>query len=675
MPRKIICQVIDWRITAECNSACDYCYGSADLPSLDLKKKKTIIDWIVQSKCKNVCISGGEPLLDNDAVEIIAELHNRGIAVFLSTNGTKYFDYQHELEGCISKLSLPLDGYDEKSNGINGRCLVDSGHRKESFTAVKRILDYYTNTSRNFSIKVSTALTKRNANLEYFHKMYKFLRDYSIDQWKIYEFIPEGRGADNKDDLMLSKEELEQFLYDIKPLQNEIHEDNKFPLVLATRKMRDSAYFIIQPDGTVMIPIDSFKTNTVKETIIGDLNKDSFNSVLEVWRSKVSGMRYNTNNESRMVSRSMAERYIDQIDKKIVYYLDRDPLQTDDQLLEKLLETCEISTEELQERIDKLYGIRAIKHIMPIINVAQFGLEIFLLNLYFKHNEQMGATEIAEILSNDESIAWVSECYEYEVMEDVDSSDGYIIFRISIFAENNRVVEQRILKLRNRFKEVLFRYEYDSVPEKYICGQGFLVRKADLLTPNPAGMENDHIVLEQQSVSISEKEFRVISAMVMTNSSRFTIRNIAKNASMDEFVVKEIIDGLLAKTIINKFQVVTDPKILGYQWYEFFISFHEPQHKEEFENYVKNLDSVTHINTLNGGSWDIDVEINVEQANDCSTIWSYLDAKFGSYMRSSKITRIKKEHKFYFLIPVTLEAMHRSVKIPLWHKLFAKIRG
>ena len=141
---------------------------------------KEIIDGIVQTKCKNVCISGGEPLLDNDAVNIIAELHNRGIAVFLSTNGTKYFDYQHELESRISKLSLPLDGYDEDSNSINGRCVIESGNKKESFTAVKRILDYYTNTSRNFSIKVGTVLTKRNANHDFFSKMYDFLKEYTL---------------------------------------------------------------------------------------------------------------------------------------------------------------------------------------------------------------------------------------------------------------------------------------------------------------------------------------------------------------------------------------------------------------------------------------------------------------------------------------------------------------
>ena len=84
---------------------------------------------------------------------------------------------------------------------------------------------------------------------------------------------------------------------------------------------------------------------------------------------------------------------------------------------------------------------------------------------------------------------------------------------------------------------------------------------------------------------------------------------------------------------------------------------------------------MTHINTLNGGSWDIDVEINVEQANDCSIIWSDLDAKFGSYMRSKKITRINKEHKFYFLIPVTIEAMKKSVKPPRLRRLLTILHG
>ena len=53
---------------------------------------------------------------------------------------------------------------------------------------------------------------------------------------------------------------------------------------------------------------------------------------------------------------------------------------------------------KIEIRIDKLYSIRAIRHVMPVINVAQFGLEVFLINLFFKQSLSMDSAEIAEIL-------------------------------------------------------------------------------------------------------------------------------------------------------------------------------------------------------------------------------------------------------------------------------------
>ena len=115
--------VIDWRITSQCNNNCKFCYGNKDIISTQEVDK--IIDFIKFSNCEAVCITGGEPLLDNNVYYIIEKLHKIGVAIYLSTNGTEFLANRKLIEPYISKLSLPLDGYDEQSNTINGIIIND----------------------------------------------------------------------------------------------------------------------------------------------------------------------------------------------------------------------------------------------------------------------------------------------------------------------------------------------------------------------------------------------------------------------------------------------------------------------------------------------------------------------------------------------------------------------
>lgn len=640
----IECNIIDWRITAKCNCNCEYCYASANLPEMSQDTIQGIIDSIIKSGCRTVCISGGEPLLSQNAIPIIKQLHSNGISIYLSTNGTEYLKHRKELEKYISKLSLPLDGFDEDSNKINGRMISpNNAGIISSFQAVKDILDYYEKHPHNFAIKVGSVLTSKNLCIDHFKKIYKFLRDYSIDLWKIYEFIPEGRGKVNQKALSIPTEKLTEFVAEFKQFQKNISSISKFDCILSTRAMRDSAYFIIQPNGTVIIPIDNYETG-VAEVMVGDLTNQDIIDVLIQWDKQISSIKHNANFETRCITRSLAKTHIDKIDKAIIYYLDKKPLQDYSDLAKKI---C-ISKEELEDRIDKLYSIRAIRHIMPIINVSQFNLEVFLLNLYFKINSSLDASQIAEILCHEPYIAWVAECYEYNTNED------YVIFRISIFAENNAILNGRIKYLRSIFGEILYRYETDIVPEKYIFGKNFLMDKIG----GPL-LSYDHITLDSSKVRLTKKEYSVILAM--NSSERLTIDTIVKASSLSKKIVVRIIDELLSRAVINKFQIVLDANVLGYQCYKFFIKFNSCESKDSFENYVKTLPNVTHINTLNAGRWDIDVEIHIDRPEDCAIIWADLENRFIDSILNKKLIRIKREHKFKFLIDATLNNIENSV--------------
>ena len=650
----IECNIIDWRITAKCNCDCDYCYASADLPEMSQDTIDKTIEAIIKSGCKTVCISGGEPLLSNNAIPIIKQLHSNGISIYLSTNGIEYMKHKEELEKYISKLSLPLDGYDEESSKINGREASREGTSiGSSFQAVKNILDYYEEHPHNFAIKVGTVLTSKNLSIDYFKKIHELLKNYSIDLWKIYEFIPEGRGKINQINLTISADKLSAFSEEFKQFQESISSISKFNCVLATRSMRNAAYFIIQPNGTVIVPIDNGESG-VTEVLIGDLAKQDIADILVEWHNQANSIKHNVNYETRCVSRSLAKAHIDRIDKEIIYCLDQNPLQEYSSVLAKI-KNADISLEELERRIDKLYSIRAIRHIMPVINVAQFGLEVFLLNLFFKYNSILDSSQIAEILCHDPYIAWVAECYEYK------TDDNYIIFRISILIENNTKLYERVKHLRAIFGEILYRYEIDIVPDKYICGQSFLMEK-----PETAMLSHDHITLDSSRTKLTRKEYAVIVAM--NSSERLTIGKIAKAASIHKDEAQRIIDELLSRAVINKFQVVLDTNVLGYQCYMFFVKFDTYESKELFENYVKTLPNVTHINTLNAGRWDIDVEIHVDKPETCAEIWADLEDRFSDNISDKKLIRIKKDHKFKFLIDSTLRHIEDSIDTSWWKR-------
>ena len=651
----IKCNIIDWRITAKCNSCCDYCYASDSLPEMSMDVANKIIDSIIKSGCKAVCISGGDPLLNDNAVSIIRQLHNSGISVYLSTNGIEYMKHRCELEKYISKLSLPLDGFDEDSNKINGRKVSynNKEERISGFQSVIDILDYYENHPHNFAIKIGTVLTSRNLYIDYFKKMYELLKNYSIDLWKIYEFIPEGRGTSNQDELKLSSDALDIFLKEFKQFQDSISNIGKFKCLFATRSMRNSAYFIIQPNGTVIVPVDNGNIG-VNEVLIGDLATQDMSYILAEWYKRVSSIKYNANYESRCVTRNFAKTHIDKIDKEIIYYLDQNPLQDYAELVSKIKEE-HISHDELERRIDKLYSIRAIRHIMPVINVSQFGLEVFLLNLYFKPNSALDSTRIAEILCHDPYIAWVAECYEYN------TNESYVIFRISILIENNTKLYERIKYLRSIFGEMLYRYEIDIVTDKYICGQNFLIEKID-----NSALSHDHITLDSMRTRLTKKEYSVILAM--NSSERLTVDTIAKAASLRKDIVLKIIDELLSRAVINKFQVVLYTNVLGYQSYMFFVKFNSCNSKDLFEEFIKLLPNVKHINTLNTGCWDIDVEIHVDKPETCAQIWTDLENRFADDILDKKLIRIEKDHKFKFLIDSTLKNIEDSIDTRWWKR-------
>ena len=290
---------------------------------------------------------------------------------------------------------------------------------------------------------LGTVLTKSNMFQENFEKLFDFLSQYSIiKKWKIFELIPEGNGSSlfqnngyTSEEYNIMQKRIEKYVYESK-------KDYSFDIDFSHRQNRDSAYFIIIPDGKVIIPID--EGDSVNEKVLGDILSEDIDRIISNWQSNCNELNCFTNFEKRIASQSLAVQ-LDNVDRRILYYFDKDPLELNTSLEENLYlrENMSLSREEIDNRLNYLYDIRAIDHVMPLINIANFGLDLFLCNLYFKKEMKNQVDHIASFLCYNGNIAWVAECYDWQ------NDDKYLIFRIAIYAKNNSQMYDILNKIVN----------------------------------------------------------------------------------------------------------------------------------------------------------------------------------------------------------------------------------
>jgi MoaA/NifB/PqqE/SkfB family radical SAM enzyme len=264
-------EIITFRITSSCSQNCCYCYGPKNIPGLNFEKLKEIFKLFAQRGVKGVVLTGGEPLIRDDIKKIFKELKRYKFKIFLDTNGDLFFKYKNSINRFVNVLGLPLDSASR----------VKSYRDKNNFDQILKILEYYKNFKKRPKIKIGTVVTKEN--VEELPKIADLLKKYSIDTWKIYQFIPIGQVAiQNKKDLLV---ETQLFLKQANKIR---HEYNQFfEIIISSREERSDAYFLMNPDGTIIMPSD--KKIKCEEIIIGNIfDKD----IVEKWQKFVLERNY-----------------------------------------------------------------------------------------------------------------------------------------------------------------------------------------------------------------------------------------------------------------------------------------------------------------------------------------------------------------------------------------------
>ena len=198
---KMVKTPIIWNITQNCFWNCSYCCISAnensqENPELSLKDKLRVVRNI-DSKDVSMDVSGGDPLISQDNLEILKELSKTLGKENLSITTTGKGLGSVDLDLLVKVIGEVGFTYDFPYEPSPDRPL---GYNSSNLTVIGYVIQ------REIRTLAQTPLTRNNISDEIIQKIYRDLNEVGVEKLLLMKFFEVGRGIERSDLTLTQKE-------------------------------------------------------------------------------------------------------------------------------------------------------------------------------------------------------------------------------------------------------------------------------------------------------------------------------------------------------------------------------------------------------------------------------------------------------------------------------------
>lgn len=183
--------LVDISITNRCNLHCPFCYAKSnnnlsDYDELSLEDYKQLFYELDQINVLRVALTGGEPFIREDILDIIKEFNQHHFAKIINTNGTLIDEYiAYKLTKFnIDRICVSLDG----SNNMVHDKIRGKGTFDKVITSI--------NILKNFNLPVSTLFTLNTLNVHDLINCIKLNEELEMEYMTVMMVCPTGRASD-----------------------------------------------------------------------------------------------------------------------------------------------------------------------------------------------------------------------------------------------------------------------------------------------------------------------------------------------------------------------------------------------------------------------------------------------------------------------------------------------
>jgi len=331
----------------------------------------------------------------------------------------------------------------------------------------------------------------------------------------------------------------------------------------------------------------------------------------------------------------MNKNILDQIDKKILFEIDKDPTIEIGNLAKKIKTTVD----NVSLKLSKLFKTGIIKYSMPIVNLDKLGFNIFLFHI--KINDFKKIKNTIEVFVANENIAWSVETTKKDILLG------------ALFAKSANQCNEILISITQIIGNSINEIKTSLVYEKYVLGQRYLIiedKITDFMFDNSRiaydGVENDFLSEVERNVLLNIRELK-------SNS----LNNIAEHTNYNLIQINQLIGDLKRRDIITKFQPVFDVKKMGYRWFLISLKtvFLTKKMKNQFIQHLHSITKIVHINCMLG-TWDINFEVHLKKEKEIDLILTSIEEKFPNLISQKDVQEILEEYKFNFLIDCVLNS-------------------
>ena len=200
-------RLIFWETTKGCNLSCVHCRAvpspTCSPEDLSTEQCRGILEQIVSFARPIVVLTGGEPLLRPDILDLASHGTSLGLRMALATNGTLVDQglARRIVDSGIKRVSISLDGPDVQTHDT---------FRKMPGAFEAALRGYRHLKAQGMSMQINTTVTRHNA-----HKlsaMLDLVLELGVDAWHLFLLVPVGCGLQIADGEMVPGEDYERIL-------------------------------------------------------------------------------------------------------------------------------------------------------------------------------------------------------------------------------------------------------------------------------------------------------------------------------------------------------------------------------------------------------------------------------------------------------------------------------
>ncbi len=181
--------VVVWNATKTCNLECVHCYADAEpkrfAGELSTEEAQRMIEDLASFNVPALLISGGEPLVRPDVLDLAEFATALGVRVTFSTNGTLIDEKKAERIAKIgvTYVGISIDGREERHDHFRGR----NGAFRDAIRGIRNC--------RKAGIRVGIRFTVTQDNLPELGDVFRIVEQEDIGRLCLYHLVYAGRGS------------------------------------------------------------------------------------------------------------------------------------------------------------------------------------------------------------------------------------------------------------------------------------------------------------------------------------------------------------------------------------------------------------------------------------------------------------------------------------------------